>query len=59
MKAEHVSNIRTLGLDELYAVSGGRDMEREKAVIEAYKVLESIELTMMDVEPVPYVPMKL
>ncbi len=59
MKAGQVSNIRTLVLDELDAVSGGRDIEREKAVLEAYKVIESIELTMMDVEPVPHVPMKL
>jgi hypothetical protein len=59
MKAGQISNIRTLTFDELDAVSGGRDMERERAVIEAYKVIESVELTMMDVEPVPYVPMKL
>jgi hypothetical protein len=59
MKAGQVSNTRTLVLDELDAVSGGRDIEREKAVLEAYKVIESIELTMMDVEPVPHVPMKL
>jgi hypothetical protein len=59
MKAGQVSNTRTLALDELDAVSGGRDIEREKAVLEAYKVIESIELTLMDVEPVPHVPMKL
>jgi hypothetical protein len=59
MKAGQVSNTRTLVLDELDAVSGGRDIEREKAILEAYKVIESIELTLMDVEPVPYVPMQL
>jgi hypothetical protein len=59
MESERCSTIRALDLDDLDAVSGGRDKDRERAVIEAHKVIESVELTLMDVESVPYVPMQL
>ena len=59
MNVEENHDINELTFGELDAISGGRDFEREKAVIEAYKLIEQMELDLIDVEPVPYVPMKL
>jgi hypothetical protein len=58
MKTAEVLSIRELDVDELDTVSGG-DKARDAAVIEAYKLLDQMELDEIEVEPVPYVPMKL
>lgn len=58
MKAAEQLGIRELNADELNVVSGG-DKARDAAVIEAYKVLDHLELSMIDVEPVPHVSMRL
>jgi hypothetical protein len=49
---------RELDADEIDAVSGG-DKARDAAVIEAYKLLDRMELDEIEVEPVPHVPMRL
>jgi hypothetical protein len=50
--------MRELDADELDAVSGG-DKARAAAVLEALLFLQQAELDSIDVEPIPYVPMKL
>ena len=47
-----------LSLSSMARVVGG-NKAREAAVLDAYKVINQIELDEIDVEPVPYVPMKL
>jgi hypothetical protein len=49
---------RDLTLEEIDSVSGG-DRAREAAVLEAVLELQRMELTEIEVEPVPHVPMKL
>ena len=58
MKAAEVLGIRELDVDELNAVAGG-DRARAAAVLEALLFLQQAELDSIDVEPIPYVPMKL
>jgi hypothetical protein len=50
--------MRELDADELDAVSGG-DKARAATVLEALLFLQQAELDSIDVEPIPYVPMKL
>lgn len=55
-----MNEICKLTLAELDAVSGGRDMAKEKALIALWDAIHSLERTMNEPDPAPaYVSMKL
>ena len=58
MNDAEVAGIRALEAHELTTVHGG-DKARDAAVIEAYKVLDRMELDSIEVGPAPYVSMRL